>query len=101
MIFIEIDKKKKLKSRQVEKSIAFIFRDKFFDCFGYMKEDAIWWSFNIKNLIHDGTERLRIWIKKRCFAYKYYKQARCKRTDNLRLPNSQEDYKGEKEDHSA
>ena len=29
-----------------------------------MEEDAIWWSFNINNLVYKETEGLYIWTKK-------------------------------------
>ena len=50
-----MDKRKKLKLRQVGKSIAFIPFDIFFDCFSYIEEDTIWWSFNMKDFVYEWT----------------------------------------------
>ena len=50
-----MDKGEKLRPRQVEEGIASMHFDKFFDSLSYMKEDAIWWSFNIKNFVYKKT----------------------------------------------
>lgn len=63
IFLIEVDKKEKLKPRQVREGIVFIPLDKFFDFFSCMEENAIWWSFNMKELVHKKTGRLCIWTK--------------------------------------
>ena len=57
---MEVDKREKLRPRQVEVGIASISHNKFFDCLSYIEEDAVWWSFNMKDLVHERTGGLRI-----------------------------------------
>ena len=60
MVLMEVDKRWKLKPSQVGKDIVFMAFNKFFDCLSYMEEDAVWWSFIMKNFVHKGIERLHI-----------------------------------------
>ncbi len=64
MVLMEVDKGGKLRHRQIGEGITSIPLDEFFDCLSFMEKDAVWWSFNIKDLVHKGTEALRIWREK-------------------------------------
>ncbi len=89
---MEVDKGGKLRPRQVREGKASMPFDKFFDCLGCMEEDAIWWSFNMKDLVHEGTGRLRIWREKEYTVFtSIISKPDAKGTGYLRLANSEED----------
>ena len=54
----------KLDPQEIGKTIGSRLLDKFFNCFSYAEEDAIWWSFRINDLIGKGIRKKQIWIKK-------------------------------------
>ena len=64
IVLMEVDKGRKLRPRQVREGISSMPLDKFFECLSCMEEDDIWWSFNMKDLVHERTGRLRIWTEK-------------------------------------
>ena len=64
MVLMEVDKGEKLRSCQVEEGIASMPLDKFFDYLSCIEEDVVWWSFKMKDLVHEKTGGLRIWSKK-------------------------------------
>ncbi len=102
MVLMEVDKSGKLRPRQVGKGIATMLLDKFFDYLGCIKEDAVWWSFNMKDLVHEGTGGLRIWTEKEYVVLTgIMSKPDAKRTAYLRLANSKEVNEGEEEDISA
>ena len=51
MVFIEESKVWRLVPRKVDEGIAFMPLDEFFDCLGYVEEDAVWWLFEMKDLV--------------------------------------------------
>lgn len=51
MVFIEEIKAGQLIPHKVREEIAFIPLEAFFDNLDCIKEDAIWWSFEMKNLV--------------------------------------------------
>lgn len=65
IVFIKIDKDKKLKPYQVGESIAFMPFNKFFNYLSYIDKDFIWWLINIKNLIYKKTRGLYIQTEKK------------------------------------
>ncbi len=98
---MEVDKGEKLRSRQVGEGIASMPLDKFFDCLSYMEEDAVWWSFNMKNFVHEKTGGLRIWTEKEYAVFTdIISMPDAKRTVYLRLANSEKDNEGEEEELS-
>ncbi len=102
MVLIEVDKGGKLRPCQVGESIASMPLDKFFDCLGCMEEDAVWWSFNMKDLVHERIGGLRIWTEKKYAVFTgIISKPDAKRTASLRLVNSEEDNESEEEDLSA
>ncbi len=102
MVLMEVDKGRKLRPRQVGEDIASIPLDEFFDFLSCMEKDTVWWSFNMKNLVHEGTGGMRIWTKKEyAVSICIISKPNAKRTVYLRLTNSEENNEGEEEDLSA
>ena len=102
MVLMEVDQEEKLRLRQVRESIASMPLDKFFDYFSCMEEDAVWWSFNIKNLDHKWTGGLYIWTKEKYTVFTgIISKSDAKKTVYLRLANSEKDNKDEEEDFLA
>ena len=102
MVLMEIDKGGKLRPCQVGEGIAFMPFDKFFDCLSCMEEDAVWYSFNMKDFIHKKTGGLRIWTEKEYTVFTdIISKPDAKKIVYLRLANSEEDNKGEEENFSA
>ena len=67
-----------------------------------MKEDAIWWSFNIKDLVYKKIGGLCIWTEKKYTVFiGIISKLDAKRTVYLRLTNSKKDNESEEEDFSA
>lgn len=61
---------KRLKSYQIRECIFFIPYNRFFDHFNYIKEDDIWYLFNIKNIIYKRTGKFDIWTKRNCAVFR-------------------------------
>ena len=97
MVLIKVGKGQKLKSRQVRKSIAVKLLDRFFDYLSCMEEDNIRWLFNIKNFVYKKTSGLRIGTEKKHAVFTgIISKSDTKRTNYLKLANSKEDNKYEK-----
>ncbi len=60
MILIEKSKTERLVPREVGKRIAFMPLEKFFDSLGCVEEDAVWWLFEIKDLVGKVSGGTRI-----------------------------------------
>ncbi len=102
MVLIEVGKVGKLSLRQVGEGIASMLLDEYFDYLGCMKEDAVWWLFNMKDLVHKRTGGLPIWTEKEYTVFtSIISKPDAKRTVYLGLANSKEDHEGEEEDLSA
>lgn len=60
MVLMEVDKAGQLRHRQVGEGIASMPLDEFFDCLCCVEEDAVWWSFKMKDLFSEGTGGTRV-----------------------------------------
>lgn len=99
---MEVDKDRQLRSYQVGKSIAFMLYNKFFNCLGCIKEDAVWCLFNMKDFVYKGAGGLRIWTKKEYAMFTgIISKPDIKRIVYLRLANSKKDNKDKEENFSA
>lgn len=96
---MEVENKGKLKPHQVGEDIAFMPFNKLFDYFNCKKEDVVWCSFNMKDLVPKRTKGLRIWTKKEYTIFtSIISKLDVKKTVYLRLANSKEDNKVKKKD---
>ncbi len=92
MILIEVDKGRKLRPRQVGESIASMPLEEFFDFLGCREEDTVWWSFNMKDLVHKGTGGLYICVEKEYAVFTgIISKSDGKTKVYLRLANSEKD----------
>lgn len=79
-----------------------MFCDKFFKCFNYIKEDDIWWLFNIKNLLYKRTGGLHIWRKKEYAIFTdIISKLDNKKTVYMRLANSEKNNEDKEKNLSA
>ncbi len=92
MILKEESKTGQLVPREVGEGIASMPLKKFLDSLGCVEEDAVWWLFEIKDLVGEVSGGTRIWTKdKYAELTGRLSKPEVKRKVFLRLANAKED----------
>ncbi len=92
MILIEESKTGRLVSREVGEGIASMPLEEFLDSLGCVEKDAIWWSFEMKDLVGEVSVGTRIWTKDEYTEFTgRLSKPEVKRKVFLRLANEEED----------
>ncbi len=92
MILIEESKTERLVSRKVGEGIASMPLEEFLDSLGCVEEDAVWWSFEMKDLVGEVSGGTRIWTKDEYAEFiGRLSKLEVKRKVFLRLANAEED----------
>ncbi len=92
MVLMNENKSGILGPREVGKGIASMPLDEFLDCLNCAKEDAVWWSFRMNDLVGEGVGGKRIWTKKEYAVFtSIMSKPELERRVYLRLANSEED----------
>ena len=100
MVHMEENKSEKLGPQEVGKGIADIPLDEFLDCLNCAKEDAVWKSFRMNDLVSKSKRRKRIGTKKKYAVFTgIMKRPETRKTVYLRLANSEKNNEDEKEDN--
>lgn len=99
IILIKENKSRKLSSQKVRKKIASIARDEFLKCFNCTKDDAVWWSFKMNDLVNKGKEKKQIWRKKYAMFITIISRLATERMIYLRLVNSKKDNEDKKKEN--
>lgn len=96
-MFIKKSKARCLVSRKVDKKIASILLNKFFDCLDCVEEDAAWWLFKIKDLVGKVLRGIYIWTKDKFIkVIGMLNRSEVEKKVFLRLANVERDEKEEK-----
>ncbi len=92
MILIEESKTGRLIPHEVGEGIASMPLEEFLDSLNCVEEDAVWWSFEMKDPVGEVSGGMRIWTKDKYaeFTGKLSKPE-VKRKVFLRLANAEED----------
>ncbi len=92
MILIEESKTGQLVPREVGEGIASMPLEEFLDSLGCVKEDAVWWSFEMKDLFGKVLGSTRIWTKDEYAEFTgRLSKLEVKKKVFLRLANAEED----------
>ncbi len=92
MILIEESKTGQLVTRKIGDEIAFMPLEIFLDNLGYVKENVVWWLFEMKDLVGDISGGTCIWIKDKYAEFtKRLSKPEVKRKVFLKLANVEED----------
>ncbi len=96
MILIEESKTGQLVLCKNGKEITSMPLKKFLNSLGCVEEDAVWWSFKIKDLVDEVSGATRIWTKDKYTEFtKRLNKLEVKRKVFLRLANVEKDKKEE------
>ena len=97
IVFIKKNKNKKIEPQEIEKNIASMPLNRFFDCLSYKKKDAIWCLFKINDNNKKAIKRKQIWIKKEYILLKdIIKRPEPKKIVYLRFINLEKNNKAKK-----
>ncbi len=92
MILIKESKTERLVTREVKEGIASMPLEEFLDSLGCVEEDAVWWLFEMKDLVGEVSKGTCIWTKDEYTEFTGRpSKPEVKKKVFLRLANTEED----------